>query len=581
MAQEIRDVVFNIQVRTEDGTVKIEGLTKGFVKAETAFKKMQTTLKSTNEAIKGAGISTGLANTAVLEFGRTVSDAPYGIQGMGNNISQLASVLGEMAQQAKEGGSVIGSLRQAFTGPLGIVVAIQLAVAGIEMFSRTLRGAKKETEDFKKSIDEINESYNNQQAVLEALGRAAIYSPEARQAFADNMKEVREYLEAAATVGDITPDVIDEAIRLGINLLEARREATIAEKEYYNLIKDTTLTEQERITAGTELAEVFAKVTAAENALILKKQEDVVVTDEIIEQTRKQVKEVENLQKISFALGKDTDGETIFESLFPLIRDDEGNIVDVVGGQAARRLIKIGEKSVSEFQKWAKETEAGREAGEEDWLLRKIGLTPDQFAEKAKMIEQGLNAAFDLVDSRFERELALEKNKTTALNDQLRLRLRNEQLTAEERDKINQQISNNEADLVKRQNEIEKKRFQLNKAQGISNAIINTSVAVSKVLPNLPLAAFVGALGAAQVATIASQAFVQNPSPNPNLVSQRGSGPAESQGPAFNIVGASGQSQLAQAIAAQQRDPVRAYVVAGEVTTAQSLERNKIQEASI
>jgi hypothetical protein len=579
MAQEIRDVVFNIQVRTEDGAVKIDGLTKGFVKAETAFKKMQTTLNSTNEAIKGAGISTGLANTAILEFGRTVSDAPYGIQGMGNNISQLASIFGQMAQAAKESGdSIQKALRTAFFGPLGIIVAVQVAVAGIELLYRTLRKGKKEAEDFKKSVDQINESYNNQQAILGALGSAALFSPEARQTFAENMKEIKEYLEAAETVGEITPQVIDEAIRLGVNLLEARRKAAIAEKEYLELIKDPN---NDRVAAGIKLAGVLKELTDAENALILKKQEDVVVTDKIIEQTREQVKEVDELQRISFALGRDVNGKTIFENLFPLLRDKEGNVIDVVAGQTTKRLIKIGEKSVAEFQEWAKQTQAGREGGQEDWLLRKIGLTPEQFAEKAEMIQQGLNAAFDLVDARFERELALEKNKTTALNDQLRLRLRNEQLTAEERDKINQQISNNEADLVKRQNEIEKKRFQLNKAQGISNAIINTSVAVSKVLPNIPLAAFVGALGAAQVATIASQAFVQNPSPNPNLVSQGSSGPAESQSPAFNIVGASGQSQLAQAIAAQQRDPVRAYVVAGEVTTAQSLERNKIQEASI
>lgn len=54
-----------------------------------------------------------------------------------------------------------------------------------------------------------------------------------------------------------------------------------------------------------------------------------------------------------------------------------------------------------------------------------------------------------------------------------------------------------------------------------------------------------------------------------------------SQPPAFNVVGASSESQLAQAINGQQNRPVKAYVVSGEVTTAQSLERNRINEASI
>lgn len=53
------------------------------------------------------------------------------------------------------------------------------------------------------------------------------------------------------------------------------------------------------------------------------------------------------------------------------------------------------------------------------------------------------------------------------------------------------------------------------------------------------------------------------------------------QAPAFNIVGATGTNQLAQTIAGQQQQPIKAFVVANDVTTAQSLERNTIQGASI
>lgn len=53
------------------------------------------------------------------------------------------------------------------------------------------------------------------------------------------------------------------------------------------------------------------------------------------------------------------------------------------------------------------------------------------------------------------------------------------------------------------------------------------------------------------------------------------------QAPAFNIVGSSETNQLAETIAGQQQQPVKAFVVANDVTTAQSLERNTIQGASI
>ena len=53
------------------------------------------------------------------------------------------------------------------------------------------------------------------------------------------------------------------------------------------------------------------------------------------------------------------------------------------------------------------------------------------------------------------------------------------------------------------------------------------------------------------------------------------------QPPAFNIVGASGETQLADAIGGQTQRPARAYVVSNDVTTAQELDRNIIEGASI
>ncbi len=51
--------------------------------------------------------------------------------------------------------------------------------------------------------------------------------------------------------------------------------------------------------------------------------------------------------------------------------------------------------------------------------------------------------------------------------------------------------------------------------------------------------------------------------------------------PAFNIVGQSDTSQLAEAITGQTQAPIKAYVVSNEVTTAQSLDRNIVQGATI
>jgi len=60
-----------------------------------------------------------------------------------------------------------------------------------------------------------------------------------------------------------------------------------------------------------------------------------------------------------------------------------------------------------------------------------------------------------------------------------------------------------------------------------------------------------------------------------------GGGGSVSQPPAFNVVGASDTNQLADAIGGQSQEPVRAFVVSNDVTTAQSMDRNIVDGASI
>ena len=58
-------------------------------------------------------------------------------------------------------------------------------------------------------------------------------------------------------------------------------------------------------------------------------------------------------------------------------------------------------------------------------------------------------------------------------------------------------------------------------------------------------------------------------------------GSAPSIPPAFNVVGSSDSNQLADAIGGQSQQPVQAFVVANDVTTAQSLQNNIVEGATI
>lgn len=69
-----------------------------------------------------------------------------------------------------------------------------------------------------------------------------------------------------------------------------------------------------------------------------------------------------------------------------------------------------------------------------------------------------------------------------------------------------------EADAERRRKELERRRLadqqrqaRFDKAIGITGSLINTSVAITKALPNIPLAIYVGILGALETAAIAAQ----------------------------------------------------------------------------
>ena len=90
----------------------------------------------------------------------------------------------------------------------------------------------------------------------------------------------------------------------------------------------------------------------------------------------------------------------------------------------------------------------------------------------------------------------------------------------------------------------------------------------------------VGIIGAVKSAVKGAKGSVPVPDVDVAAVTQRGA-PAESQSPAFNIVGATSGNQIAEAIAGQNSQPIKTYVVAGDVTTAQEMERKTVQGASL
>lgn len=91
----------------------------------------------------------------------------------------------------------------------------------------------------------------------------------------------------------------------------------------------------------------------------------------------------------------------------------------------------------------------------------------------------------------------------------------------------------------------------------------------------------VGIIGAIKSATSKAKAPISLPSSSTISSGVRSAAPQAPQAPSFNLVGQGGTNQLAEAIGSQSQQPVRAYVVSNDVTTAQSLDRNIVESASL
>ena len=122
------------------------------------------------------------------------------------------------------------------------------------------------------------------------------------------------------------------------------------------------------------------------------------------------------------------------------------------------------------------------------------------------------------------------------------------------------------------------------KAVAVAMATMNTYEAVTAALGAKPY----GPWNIAQAAATAAMGFVQvrnilkTQVPSPKGGAGGGAAAAPSiQPPDFNIVGQSASNQLASAVQGQFNQPVKAYVVSKDVSTAQEMDRNIVGTASL
>jgi len=145
--------VFKVQVDTSTGELKINGITSTIKQAQNEFNKFDKIAQKASKSNETFIDKSGLAGAAVVEIGRTISDANYGFAAMANNISQLSTLLITLISTTGSTSAAWKELKKAFSGPLGIIVLFQIVVTLLE---KADKASKKLGDSVKSATDGLN-----------------------------------------------------------------------------------------------------------------------------------------------------------------------------------------------------------------------------------------------------------------------------------------------------------------------------------------------------------------------------------------------------------------------------------------
>lgn len=463
----------------------------------------------------------------------------------------------------------------------------------------------------------------------------------AGSSYVDSLTGVKDTInKVGEAVSNLTTELIEEG-RVAANIADQRakadkldRKLTVeraeANRKRAELLdkaaQKETFTAKERIAFLEEAGQIEEEITNKELEAAQLRYDAKVAENALANSTKEDLVEEANLKAnlINLETAKLSKQKAVSAQILGATREEaaekkaaaDAEIADAKAVQDFKDSLRVKDKN-NKFAEIEAEKEARLKTLEDLKLSKEqeeqMKLDVEQaFKEKKKIIEEEEQILLDEKKDAFlatqleQEELSLEQQRTKAL-DEL------ERYGGTEADKlaINEKYNKigEEQEKIKRDAEIDmaKNTFagianllgensKAGKAAAVAAALINTYQGITAELQTKTATPFGFALKLVNIASTAAIGFkavksimATNPKSGgggsaTNPAAGRGTPTAESIPPippAFNTVGSSGTNQLADAIGSQSQQPIQAFVVASEVTTAQSLERNTIESATI
>jgi len=634
-------LTYTIEVN-DKGKVKIEGLQKSFTNLNTSVKALNADLIKHGEAISDVGKKnqnmidkTGLAGATVQELGRTISDANYGIRGMANNLQQLSSLFVTLVSTTGGVTNGLQKMWEVLRGPLGIVIAFQTVITLIEGGIIKFNILAKEQEALNKALREGGKNAGEEAAQLNILIKTAsnaALTTEQRQTAIDKLnQDYPEYL-GNIDLEKIGTEELNIAIAKQIELITKRSQAeaitAAIQEEQSKILEEQNKSTNDRTNLIGKGITTLKNLGNVSKAAVDEAARGIEKSDKRIEDSTKTIDFLqEQLQKLY------EETPSLVDALYG--DEDKQAKDDKTAEDAEERRQKKIQSLLERYRKAVaiddsqdkitqleqqrdfaiKEAEQ-LQAGEE---LKK--LIRDDFAQKIEA-ERLAQAERDNAEDERQARLAERARLRNLKIAEEYIRIQQNRLKAEQSIEMQRvgfasQVAGILSSIAKEGSTLAKVALAVEKGAAIADIVIRSQQSIAtqtanKLAADMKVRAFYAGLGPFGLAPMAAELAANQALYTKGVATTKigaglsiasilattlssggkgiqapsaGAAPApvapQIQAPAFNVVGATQTSQLAQTISQAEQQPIKAYVVASDVTTAQELERSTIEGASI
>ncbi len=569
---------------------KVDGIGKNSKNSSKSVKTLADRFKGMGVAIKAAGI--GLLLSAMSMLKEILDNNQKSVDFFNTAFNSLQIAFSDFSSWIESNiGGFTGFFKEIFENPKERIMEMGRAIYDglyvrfqelLEVFGYLGKAAKALlTGDFMGAIDAFKEAGRQTADVITGTD----------DSFDSLVETVKKGAEAAA-------DYTKKTWKQGEAMTELNKQAEIAEIRAQGLIEKYDLqAESLRQIRDDERFTIEERIKANEDlAKVLEEQEQVMLA---------------NAQAVVDAKAAMLDREKDnieFQKEYMAAVNELAGVQAQVAGFRSEQLMNEMALQRELFDLEVSKKENAQEVAE---IQAEAAINAETNLFKQLELEEKLNQ--QLYDSRLaalEEQKGLYKEGTQAYQDMVsEINILNAERTAQEeeegrkRTELEKQVQQAKlqltGDAIGALNDLAQaylgadeknaeKAFNINKKLGIAQAVVNTSQAVTAALATanpIPGGRFIeagiaAATGLAQIMSIRNQKFESPDASTPDVPSGSDvmSNTSASRTPNFNVVGQSGTNALLESL---QSKPMKAYVVGGEVSTQQQLDRKKVQTSSI